>query len=504
MIQFRAIQGKNFKVFIQILNITTKQDLELYEVVKTILTRTEFLPFKQGFNKNTTYTYLFNEYIFPVNFWTDVKKQLVKFVPDIILENEGLIYQNDIDREDFDNWVQSLKLPEEIDVTSEEYLYQRDSVFLAIQNKIGRIEVAMAGGKTFITFLYCLYLHEFILKDDEQILVVVPSKPLCTQLQKDFKDYGKYLKRGLSVETIFAGSKKIMFADVVCGTFQSLGNYDQEYFDSFKVFICDELHRAKSYTIRNEIYSKMLKCEFYFGMTGTMPQYKTLDYLHIVSMFGDLLVKRTMKENIDAGVSTPLKLHVIEIEYDKDKDFSYDLKAAGIIGIEKYVAEKAFFQSYESRTNIIAKLMNHFINNTLIMVDTVEYCDELKIFLEKHCDSQWKFHIIHGKISNRDEIFDMMRITENYFCIIGTYGTMSTGVNIKNIENLYLPDGGKSEFRIRQTLGRGIRLWPKKDFCNCFDFQDKMQFSAFLNHSRERNRVYRQEGVVPKISKVII
>ena len=318
MISFKVIPGKNCKVFIHIYNLVTKQDMELYEIVKTVLSRTEYKPFTQGFNKNISYTYLINDYLFPAQFWGDVKKQLEKFIPDVIIENEELLIQNDLDRDDFDNWIDSCKFPDYIK-TTEEYQYQRDSVFLGLQSKIGRIEVAMAGGKTFITYLYCRYLIDFILTEEQKILVVVPSKLLCKQLQKDFKEYDQFFKRHITVETIFTGAKKLLNADVVCGTFQSLGNYDQEYFDVFSVWLCDEVHRAKAYTIRNEIFAKLLHCEYYFAMTGTMPLYKTLDYLHIVSMFGSELVKRTAYDNIQDGVSTLVKINVIQIYHDNEE-----------------------------------------------------------------------------------------------------------------------------------------------------------------------------------------
>ncbi len=505
MINFKVIPGKNCKTFIKISNLVTKQDMEIYDIIVAVLTRTEFKPFLQGFDKNITYTYLFNDYIFPIQFWPDVKKQIDQFIPEqYILENEELMYYNDIDRDDFDEWLSLCKLPEDINTTAEEYEYQRDSVFLGIQNKIGRIEVATAGGKTFITYMYCRYLIDFGLIPDKQILIVVPSKALCNQLKRDFKDYDQYFKRHITVETIFAGSKKLIGADVICGTFQSLGNYEQEYFNDFGALLCDEVHRAKAYTIRNEIYAKLLNCEYYFAMTGTMPKYKTLDYLHIVSMFGAELVKRTAKQNIDAGVSCAIKIHAIQIYYPADiKDYSYDLKEQGILGIEKYRIEKSFFQNYDIRTDLLVKLINAFSANSLIMVDTVEYAESLFNYLKIKCQT-WDFHIIHGKIDNRDEIFDGMRNAKSNYGIIGTYGTMSTGISIKNIENLYFPDGGKSEIRIRQTLGRGMRLFPTKEYCNVFDFQDMMPFCAFLNHSRERNRIYKEQQFPVKITKVYL
>ena len=504
--KFKILIGKNFKNFIVIYDLKTPKDFEIYEVIKKVLTRSEYFPFMTGFNKTITYSYLFNEYIFPVQFWPDVKRQIDKFDSEIsVLENEELMYQNDVNREDFDNWLLSCKFPEEITIDSENYLYQRDSVFLAIQNKIGRIEVATAGGKTFITYLYCRYLFDNFIHETKKFLVVVPSKVLANQLKNDFLGYDKYFERHLCVETIFAGSKKILEADIICGTFQSLGNYEQEYFDDFGVFICDETHRAKAYTIRNEIFAKLLNCEYYFAMTGTMAKYNTLDYLHIVSMFGDELVKRTAAENIRDGVSTPIKINAIQINYLTKNNYSQDLIESGIIGIDKFRAEKEFFHLYDKRTKLISKLLNAFSGNSLILVDTVEYCGILYDFLSKECsDSGWKFFIITGEVKNREEIIENMRHAKDHYCIIATYGTMSTGVSIKNIEYLYFPDGGKSEIRIRQSLGRGMRLFPNKEFCIVFDFQDQIPKCSFRSHSRERMRIYHEQGFPVKITKVEI
>ncbi len=502
--KFKVLIGKNFKNFIKISDITTSEDLEIYDVIVKVLTRTEFFPFMKGFNKTITYSYLFNEYIFPVQFWNDVKKQVDKLNPNIcFLEDEDLMYQNDVSREEFDNWIASCKFPEDITTDAEAYEYQRDSVFLAVQNKLGRIEVATSGGKTFITYLYCRYLFEHFIKESKKFLIVVPSKLLAGQLKNDFIEYDKYFERHLIVETIFAGSKKIIGADIVCGTFQSLGNYEQDYFEDFRVFICDEVHRAKAYTIRNEIYAKLLNCEYYFAMTGTMPAYKTIEYIHIVSMFGDELVKRTAFENIRDGVSTPIQINAIHIKYLTENDFSETLIENGVVGIEKFRIEKEFFHTYKKRTQLIGKLLNAFPENTLILVDTVEYCSILQDFLLKEC-KDWEFHIIHGEIKNREDIIEGMRQTKDHYCIIATYGTMSTGVSIKNIGNMYFPDGGKSEIRIRQSLGRGMRLFPNKEFCRVFDFQDQIPRCAFRSHSMERNKIYKEQKFPVKISKVEI
>lgn len=510
--RFRVVAGKNFKNYVYMDDIITSEDIEISEKVKFVLTRSEYKPFIQSFNKTITYSYLFSDVWFPVQFWQDVKKYLNDlYGKEFILEGEEELYDNDLTREAFDSFIEKLKVPDDIKTDDEKYKYQQDSAFLALYNKVGRIEVGTSGGKTFITYLYCRYICEHVrlqkYKDKQKILIIVPSKLLAKQLQSDFTHYQEKEEKKIIVETIFSGSKRILDADIVCGTYQSLCQYDKEYFDDFRFIICDEVHRAKAYSIKEEIYNKTLKAEYFFGMSGTYPKYKSLDYIHIVSMFGPLLLKKSVKELIDTGISTPVKIHVIKINYTDDKNFSKNLISQMITGTTKYHAEKEYFQSNEARTLLICKLLKSYRSNALVLVDTVDYCSKLKIFMEKYFSEQQiekNIHIIHGNVNNRDQIIQDMKSTEKDFILIGTYGTMSTGVSINNIEQLYFVDGGKSEIRIRQSIGRGIRLNNNKEYCDVFDFYDNMPYSSFASHARERLKIYKEQKLEYKISEVFI
>jgi superfamily II DNA or RNA helicase len=149
--------------------------------------------------------------------------------------------------------------------------------------------------------------------------------------------------------------------------------------------------------------------------------------------------------------------------------------------------------------------LTKLIGNSLILVDTVEYCFKLKEFLSEFC-KEWQFEVIYGEIptEEREIILNGIKAAKSNFCLIGTYGTLSTGISINNLENIYFPDGGKSEIRIRQSLGRGMRLFPTKEYCNVFDLQDMMRYSSFLNHSKERLRIYREQQFPFKISEITI
>lgn len=535
--KFKFLCGKNHKDFVKMTDLVTKEDFDLYNVIKEVLYRKEYMPFvKANYdNKWVEHSYLFNDYIFPFQFWGDVER-VCKTLPHLIPESEVILqddprktgYYSQLKREDYEAWLKSLKIPDDISLDREEYSYQPESAFRGINNHVARISVATSGGKTFLTYLYCKCLID-VIKTPGRILIIVPSKLLCKQLKDDFAHYDEKNDNKILVETIYSNSKRIAGAKVVCGTYQSLKNYDVDYFDDFTVCICDELHRAKAYSIRNEIYSKIHNADYFFGMTGTFPPYKSLDYLHIVSMFGEEVVKVTVKQLIDTHIANNVNIKSIQITYfnsdknnPKDKVSSFDeildnfpeicpeyfdkhqdecsdeeslrefLEVLKQDPNKRYYAEKTYFQYNLRRTAIIAKLVNMFDENSIIFVDTIAYCDELYDFLTRRCPDR-HFEIIHGTVKDRDGIIQRMRETPNKFVLIATYGTMSTGVSIKNLTNAYIVDGGKSTIRIKQSMGRLMRMLDDKHTSKIFDFYDNIPSTAFRRQAMERLKIYKNE-----------
>ena len=510
--KFRFIKGKNNRDFVVMEDIMNSpppfKGNELYNSVKTVLERKEYKPFMtKSFDKYIRASYLFNGNIFPYTLWQDVCNHLNKLgIKNVVLEDEPK-NEFSIDRNEFDEWLKNVHIPENMKI-NDDYDFQPDSVFNALNRRTARIMVATSGGKTFITYLYCRYLIDHKEKlGINKILIIVPSKLLCKQLQDDFKEYDVWYRDlnhegdELFVSTIYSGSKQISYANVICGTYQSLCEYDQEYFDEFQVVVCDELHRAKAYSIRNGIYAKCVNVKFFFGMTGSDPDYKTLDYLHITSMFGPEVVRLEAADAIKRGISNNIIINQIEIEY-----FRGDKKITNISDVidvpedeenksatSTYFLEKDFFQSNKDRLNIITRFINKFRETSIILVDTVEYCHTVADYIAETLPDVI-VEIIHGQISDkeRNRIIDEARSTTENYVIVATYGTMSTGTNIKTLTNLYIIDGGKSQTRIRQSAGRIMRIFEGKHKSRVFDLKDCITRSSFYRQARERESIYKE------------
>ena len=81
--------------------------------------------------------------------------------------------------------------------------------------------------------------------------------------------------------------------------------------------------------------------------------------------------------------------------------------------------------------------------------------------------------------------------------IIASYGTFSTGINIRNLHNIVFSSPSKSRIRNLQSIGRGLRLKDNKSDATLYDISDDMTYNKIpnytLRHFWERLNIYKEE-----------
>ena len=82
--------------------------------------------------------------------------------------------------------------------------------------------------------------------------------------------------------------------------------------------------------------------------------------------------------------------------------------------------------------------------------------------------------------------------------IIASYGTFSTGINIRNLHNIVFSSPSKSRIRNLQSIGRGLRLKDDNSEARLYDISDDLSYQEeenyTLSHFRERINIYNEEG----------
>ena len=109
-----------------------------------------------------------------------------------------------------------------------------------------------------------------------------------------------------------------------------------------------------------------------------------------------------------------------------------------------------------------------------------------------------KVFYVHGGIDaqERERVREITE-QEQDAIIVASYGTFSTGINIKNLHNVIFASPSKSRIRNLQSIGRVLRKGDKKNQAVLYDIADDTTYKSkknyTLNHLVERIKIYNQE-----------
>ena len=165
----------------------------------------------------------------------------------------------------------------------------------------------------------------------------------------------------------------------------------------------------------------------------------------------------------------------------------------------KYQDEVDYLVSSKSRQNFIRNLALKLKGNTLVLFQLVEkHGKNLHEIIKEKADKDRKvFYIFGGVEADEREAIRGIVEKEKDAIIVASYGTFSTGVNIKNLHNIIFASPSKSRIRNLQSIGRGLRLGDNKVNATLYDIADdlthKSKENFTLKHFQERINIYTEE-----------
>ena len=90
--------------------------------------------------------------------------------------------------------------------------------------------------------------------------------------------------------------------------------------------------------------------------------------------------------------------------------------------------------------------------------------------------------------------------------IVASLGTFSTGINIRNLHNIVFASPSKSQIRVLQSIGRGLRKTDDGRSTTLYDIVDDISWKSRKNygilHADERLRIYGREKFTHKTYRV--
>jgi superfamily II DNA or RNA helicase len=354
------------------------------------------------------------------------------------------------------------------------------------------------SGKSLIIYTLVRY-YESVVPDDKKILIVVPTTGLVSQMYNDFLDYSSKNKWNTeeNCHTIFAGQDKQTEKKVIISTWQSLHKMPEKYFNQFGAVFGDECHlfKAKSLT---SIMSKLKDCPYRVGTTGTLDDSQT-HKLVIEGLFGRVFNVTSTKTLIEKNLLSKLDIECINLQYNINE--IHEVKRVS------YQDEMKWLVGNNKRNDFISNLCCNINGNTLLLFNYVElHGIPLYESIKKLCPDK-KVFLIHGGTETelREEIRHIIDKEENAI-LVASYGTCSTGINIKNIHNVVFSSPSKSVVRVLQSIGRGLRISDTKDSVKLYDISDNLQYKKYINHTMkhlgERMKIYNRENFSFNLVKI--
>ena len=425
------------------------------------------IPYVAEFCKENDYTFVDN-----TNFKLDNVKELETFVNDLNFHSNG----------------------KPVDIRD----YQLDAVMTAAKRQRTLLLSPTGSGKSLIIYTLMRWHQQYNRKQ----LIIVPTTSLVEQLYGDFGDYATNSEWKVSENCarVYSGKEKITDFPIVISTWQSIYKLPKSYFEQFDVIYGDEAHQFKSKSLTT-ILHKCTKAKYKIGTTGTLDGTKT-HKLVLEGLFGVTYKVTSTKKLMDSQQLAELNISCIQLDYpDEDKQLTKKFT---------YQEEIDWLVTHPKRNKFIRNLTVSQKGNTLLLFQYVEkHGQVLYDIISEKVGKERKVFFVHGSVDAeaREEIRAITE-KETDAIIVASYGTFSTGINIRNLHNIIFASPTKSRIRNLQSIGRGLRLGDNKVSCKLYDIGDNLSWKTHKNytllHLIERIKIYNEEGFSYKFTTVPI
>lgn len=357
--------------------------------------------------------------------------------------------------------------------------YQIEGVYDALKHNRKLLISPTASGKSLMIYSIVRYYVE----KGKNILIIVPTTSLVEQMYKDFEDYGWDV--GSFCHKIYAGRERETDSQVIITTWQSIYKLPKKYFQRFEVAIGDEAHQFKSKSLVS-IMSKLCDAKYRFGFTGTLDGTQTHKWV-LEGLFGPSYKIIKTNELMQKGHVATLDINILLLKHPSHK-------------FETFEDEVQYIINHDKRNIFIRNLALDCKGNTLVLFARVEgHGAPLYEMINKKKIGNRQIFFVHGGVATEDrEKIREITEKENNAIIVASYGTFSTGINIKNLHNVIFASPSKSRIRNLQSIGRVLRKGNNKTKATLYDIADDISYKSrknyTLNHLIERIKVYNEEN----------
>ena len=400
----------------------------------------------------------------------------------------GMPHENAIvDEQKLIEYINNLELPFSIRP------YQLSGIAEGLKRKRAILISPTGSGKSLIIYVLAQYFLHLI--GEGKVLVIVPTTSLVEQMYNDFAQYGckkEYIHR------IYSGRDKNFEQPICVSTWQSIYKLPKDWYNQFGMVVGDEGHGFKSKSLMN-IMNKATEAKYRYGTTGTLDGTQTHE-LVLQGLFGKTFKVTTTKRLQDSGTLAELSIKRLILNYSAEARKECEEKS--------YQDEIEYIVTSEKRNRLIRNLALDQKGNSLVLFNFVEkHGKPLFDLIRDKAESGRKIFFVSGSVatSDREAIRGIVEKQKNAI-IVASLGTFSTGINIRNLHNIIFASPSKSQIRVLQSIGRGLRKSDNEEPTQLYDIIDNISTDKRKNfawlHGEERLRIYNKEKFNCKTYKV--
>ena len=432
------------------------------------------------------------------------------------------------------------------------YDYQLDAAWLILRYNLSLSELATRAGKTLIAYIVFRTAKELL--GANKILMIVPSIHLVKQGVKDLRSYQEYFNteqiwaggEEVSMADLTIGT----FQSLVRRADPRYKNYNPDFFNDYDIVCVDEAHKAPCKSIKTILALEAFKrVKIRFGFTGTLPKPKTIEWLACQAILGPKIQEISSRELIEGGFLADPIIKQFRINYEAGSYDSITTKCAEYL-LSNYIkdkkgnrilrpmAEREFtmvhdkqlptaltssrklleddeYQQYllsminkssktlnleqmvamfsANRIELMDRLVTNLNKNVIIFAHNTEYIK----YLEEHFTTKFpdrKVYKIIGATNLKKRQATIDKMTESNNCIlIGSFGVISTGLTMRNVDYAIFAQSFKSCIVNLQSIGRGLLRTNEKAEFYVYDIIDEFPTKKLHNQGLEKIKIYKQQ-----------
>lgn len=432
--------------------------------------------------------------------------------------------------------------------------YQIEAAWKILNYRYSLSQLATRAGKTLIAYMVFRYMIEN--EGAHNILMVVPSISLVKQGFEDFKEYKEFFQTETvwAAGEYCQGSNLTIgtFQTLVRKCDKKFGNkkYDPKFFDKFDVVCVDEAHTLKCESIKSILSQDFMKrLRLKFGFSGSLPDPDSIESFCCQSLMGPVIQDIGAKELMDQGFITPVEIHQIKIKHELDSDLlkryiecgeylcsnyktdedgkriklddpSFTMKEVKTLpvalkearklynddeymkflvdlckakGSNLLMLEQMLLHQDKKRLDVMYDLLFSFTKNCIVFAHHTEYLNFLEKYFKEKMPYRKVFKITGAtSVKKRKEIMDAL-LESNDCILFASYGVLSTGLTLKNLDYGIFAQSFKSKIINKQSIGRGLCLANDKDKYRLYDLIDVYPTGRIEAQGKEKMKLYKNE-----------